>query len=192
VQKEFTKGRPLAVLGHSMGGGAAIAAARFDTGLAAYVAVHPAPILSHRVYIDRVPPATGPILFITGTYEVMDNVGFTSQWTAKIAYNAALSPRGLINVKKHGHMAITDGAYGEQEGVASEKWLDCFARKNQVSCDWLSTELCKPSNGLEWCERDPPAFKPLNVAPEFKQLQLSNGSTVTELVSLNQSVALIV
>lgn len=192
VQKEFTKGRPLAVLGHSMGGGAAIAAARFDPGLAAYVAVHPAPILSHRIYVDRVPPATGPILFITGTLEIIDNVGFTSQWTAKIAYNAAHSPRGLINVKGHGHMAITDGSYGEQEGVASAKWLDCFARKNQVSCDWLNTELCKPSNGLQWCERDPPTFKPLNETVEFKPLALSNSSTVTELVSLNKTATVLV
>merc|ERR1711920_1218459 len=177
VQKEFTKGRPLAVLGHSMGGGAAIAAARFDPGLAAYVAVH---------------PATGPILFITGTLEVIDNVGFTSQWTAKIAYNAAQSPRGLINVKGHGHMAITDGSYGEQEGVASEKWLDCFARKNQVSCDWLNTELCKPANGLEWCERDPPALKPLNETVKFKPLDLSNGPTLTDIVSLNTSMAVLI
>merc|ERR1711976_479826 len=192
VQKEFTKGRPLAVLGHSMGGGAAIAAARFDPGLAAYVAVHPAPILSHRIYIDRVPPATGPILFITGTLEVIDNVGFTSQWTAKMAYNAAHSPRGLINVKKHGHMAITDGSYGEQEGVASEKWLDCFARKNQISCDWLNTELCKPSNGLEWCERDPPTLKPSNEKVKSEPLRLSNSSSVTELVSLNKTIAVVI
>merc|ERR1719498_265824 len=147
VQKEFAKGRPLAVLGHSMGGGAAMAAARFDPGLAAYVAVHPAPILSRRGVDPAAPPVAGPILFITGTLEVIDNAGFTSQWTARAAYNAAHSPRALINVQGHGHMAITDPSFGEQEGVSSEKWLDCFARRNPVSCKWLNEELCKLKDG---------------------------------------------
>jgi pimeloyl-ACP methyl ester carboxylesterase len=167
VQKEFAKGRPLAVLGHSMGGGAVMAAARFERGLAAYVAVHPAPILSGG-YIPFAPAMAGPILFITGTLEIIDNVGFTSQWTSAGSYDFAHSPKGLINVKGHGHMAITDPSFGEMEGVASEKWLDCFARKNQVSCDWLSVELCKSAdgkfvNGLEWCKHDPPAMKPLSL-----------------------------
>ena len=164
VQKEFTKGRPLAVLGHSMGGGAAMAAARFDRGLEAYVAIHPAPILSGSPYsLPWSPKLTGPILFITGTLEIIDNAGFTSQWTAKRAYNSAPSPKALINVVGHGHMPITDSTFGEMEGTTAAYWLDCFARKNQLSCDWLSTELCKLTdgkftNGFKWCERVPLAF----------------------------------
>ena len=56
------------------------------------------------------PAMAGPILFITGTKEVIDNAGFTSQWTAKQAYSTAPSPKALINVIGHGHMAITDQA----------------------------------------------------------------------------------
>jgi len=159
VKNEFAKGRPVAVLGHSMGGGAAMAAARYEPGLAAYVAIHPAPILSGKPYAlpGMAPAMTGPILFITGTLEVIDNVGFTSQWTAKNAYDKAPSPKALINVIGHGHMAITDGSFGEMEGTTAAYWLDCFARKNKASCDWLTLDMCKLAdgklvNGFKWCD----------------------------------------
>jgi pimeloyl-ACP methyl ester carboxylesterase len=164
--KQFAKERPMSVLGHSMGGGAAMAAARFEPDLSAYVAVHPAPILSGG-NAPWSPAMSGPILFITGTLEVIDNAGFTSQWTARSAYNSAKSPKALINVIGHGHMPITDPSFGEMEGIAAAYWLDCFARKNQFSCVWLNKELCKMVNGkfvngFKWCEQDPVVLQPFS------------------------------
>jgi len=153
VRDFYAYGRPIAIIGHSMGGGAAMAAARYVPGLSAYVAMHPAPILSgnplHKV--------SGPILFTTGTLDDGSFggglIGATAPMWSKRSYNSirTMSPKALVNVIGNHHMdPVNIYTYGGLEGNATFAWIECFTRRIQKECNWLKTTLCK-SPGLEWC-----------------------------------------
>jgi len=140
--------RPVAVVGHSMGGGAVMAAAKFTPGIAAFVAMHPAPIVSGVSWAK----VRGPILFTTGTYDDGtfggNEVGVTSPGRALNSYNDAELPKALINVKGNVH-ASSVAATGD-EWLAVTNWLSCFLKQTSPSCEWVRTQMCNSPN-LEWC-----------------------------------------
>lgn len=144
VKDDWAGGRPMAIVGHSMGGAAAMAAARSTTGISAYVAMHPAPIISGNAFKKL----QGPILFTTGTYDNGVFCGVTSPERAQEAYNKASLPKALVNVRGDGHGSPTT-AQG-MEWMAVSTWLSCFMKKEARSCSWLRYEMCNSAD-LEWC-----------------------------------------
>jgi len=146
--RDWAGTRPVGIVGHSMGGGAAMAAAKFTPGLAAYVAMHPAPIVSGAAWAK----VKGPIMFTTGTYDDGTiggrTLGATAPDRSLTAYNAADGPKALINVKGNVHeSSIT--AKGD-EWAAVNAWLACFVKRSTQNCEWVRTTMCNSAN-LEWC-----------------------------------------
>lgn len=135
--------RPVGVVGHSMGGGAAMAAAKYSYGVSAFIAMHPAPIFS-ALSTGKV---RGPILFTTGTYDD-GNLGATTPERALVSYNDADEPKALVNVKGNVHMSSLTASGDEWLAVTS--WLSCFVQHVPQSCEWVRTEMCR-SPMLEWC-----------------------------------------
>merc|ERR1719247_1396825 len=116
--------RKIAIIGHSMGGSAAMAAAKFTPGLSAYVAMHPAPILSGLSWAK----VNGPILFTTGTLDDGTFLGSTSAADSLQAYNDAMEPKALINVKGDQHWSSIGAQEGTAEWGSVMAWLGCFLR----------------------------------------------------------------
>lgn len=100
VRDQYANGRPMAILGHSLGGGAAIAASKEVPGLAAYIAMHPATFANSGTIFDR---ATGPIMFTTGTDDDGVFLGLTNPERAKGAFMEAAVPKALVNVIGNNH-----------------------------------------------------------------------------------------
>lgn len=146
--RDWAGNRPVGLLGHSSGGGSTMAAAKSIPGIAAFVAMHPAPVLSGLGW-DKV---KGPILFTTGTYDDGtfggNTVGATSPNRALQSYNDAEMPKALVNVKGNVHMSSLT-ASGD-EWLAVTEWLECFVKRNLQSCQWVRTQMCT-SPMLEWC-----------------------------------------
>lgn len=142
--RDWAGNRPVAIIGHSMGGGAAMAAAKFTPGIAAFVAMHPAPIVSGVGWAK----VRGPILFTTGTYDDGTFGGTTSPARALSAYNDADFPKALINVKGNAHSSSVS-MIGD-EWMAVNNWLECFLKHSTPSCEWVRTRMCT-SYMLEWC-----------------------------------------
>lgn len=146
--RNWAVGRPVAVVGHSLGGGAVMAAAKFTPGLDAFIAMHPAPVLSGASWS----PVKGPILFTTGTADDGtfggNAIGATSPNVARNAYNDALLPKALVNVKGNKHWSSVMLQGDEEKAVMN--WLGCFLRKHMAQCEWVRNEMCKSTN-LEWC-----------------------------------------
>jgi len=144
VRDDWARGRPIAIMGHSMGGAAAMAAARFTQGISAYVAMHPAPIISGNAF-KRL---QGPILFTTGTYDNGVFCGVTSPKRAQESYSKASLPKALVNVRGDGH-GSSQSAQG-MEWMAVSSWIGCFMKNETNSCTWLRIQMCS-SAALEWC-----------------------------------------
>lgn len=146
--RDWAGTRLVAVVGHSMGGGAAMAAAKFTPGLAAFVAMHPAPILSGVSWAK----VRGPILFTTGTYDDGtfggNAYGATSPERSLKSYNDADYPKALVNVK--GNLHTSSITASGDEWLAVTNWLGCFLNRQLESCEWVRTQMCTSSN-LEWC-----------------------------------------
>lgn len=146
--RDWAGARSVGVIGHSLGGGAVMAAAKFTPGLAAYIAMHPAPIVSGVAWAK----VTGPILFTTGTSDDGTVGGFkwgaTSPERALKSYNAADSPKALINVKGNVHMSSISASGDEWSAITN--WLSCFVKNHEESCQWVRTQMCTSYN-LEWC-----------------------------------------
>merc|ERR1712187_604169 len=85
VRDKYAHGRKVAIVGHSLGGHAAIVAAQYVDNIAAFVALHPAYEISSSIG----PKISGPILFTTGTEDDGTYGGITlasrSQWMYKSA-----------------------------------------------------------------------------------------------------------
>jgi len=128
--------------------GAAMAAAKFTPGLAAYVAMHPASILSGIGWAK----VQGPILFTTGTADSGTSGGSTMGATAPDraleSYNGAELPKALVNVKGDPHWSSESGTGSEFQAVS--KFLGCFVKQNAADCDWVRDDMCNDAN-LEWC-----------------------------------------
>jgi dienelactone hydrolase len=144
--RDWGAGRKVAVIGHSMGGSAAMAAAKFTPGLSAYVAMHPAPILSGISFAK----VNGPILFTTGTADGGTFAGSTSPSQALNSYNAALLPKALVNVKGDQHWSSIQASEGSMEWAAVNAWLGCFVKEFTKDCEWITTAMCKDGR-LAWC-----------------------------------------
>jgi len=148
--------RPVGIIGHSMGGGAVMAAARHVLGISAFVSMHPATIVSGAGW-NKV---RGPILFTTGTWDDGtiggNELGATAPIRALNAYNAADFPKALVNVK--GNIHASSVAMGDEAGKSAQgdewyavtNWLGCFLMKSTTSCEWVRSVMCK-SQWLEWC-----------------------------------------
>lgn len=140
--------RPMAVVGHSMGGGAAMSAAKFVPGLAAYIAMHPAPILSGVTWAK----VSGPILFTTGTLDTGTvgggTYGATAPNRARESYDQAEEPKALVNVEGDEHWASlhSDG----MEWAVVTMWLECYLELQAGACSWLRDSMCH-NRGLAWC-----------------------------------------
>lgn len=147
VVNKYANGRPVAILGHSLGGAAAINAAKRVSGLAAHVIMHTAH-LSPEIFVS----CEAPTLFTTGTADDGAILGFTlPKWT-KDAYDEAKSPKALVNVKGNIHTSPQmKPGFGGREFEAATNWLDCYARKSSSACNWLKSTLCNDGS-LEWCE----------------------------------------
>jgi predicted esterase len=142
--RDWAYPRKIAVVGHSMGGAAAMAAAKWTPGLSSFVAMHPAPILSGD---DRV-AVKGPILFTTGTTDDGNVAGATAPMTALDSYNLALAPKALVNVQGDGHGSPQNLSGMQWSSVLA--WLGCFTKLHADDCDWVATQMCKDTT-LEWC-----------------------------------------
>lgn len=140
--------RPVGIIGHSMGGGAVMAAAKFVPGISAFVSMHPATIVSG-IGWNKV---RGPILFTTGTWDDGtiggNKLGATAPNRALDAYNDADFPKALVNVKGNIHASSVDAKGDEWSAVTN--WLNCFLKKGTESCEWVRTQMCT-SQMLEWC-----------------------------------------
>jgi len=144
VRDDWAKGRPMAIAGHSMGGAAAMSAARLTQGISAYVAMHPASMISG----DAFKQVQGPILFTTGTYDGGVFCGVTSPKRALESYTKASFPKALVNVRGDGHGSSQSGQ--GMEWLAVSSWISCFMKQDAKSCNWIRFEMCQ-SAGLEWC-----------------------------------------
>jgi len=146
--RDWAGTRPVGIVGHSMGGGAAMAAAKSVPGLAAFVAMHPAPIVSG-IGWQKV---RGPILFTTGTSDDGtiggNKIGATAPSRALDSYNDADFPKALVNVKGNVHASSVNAA--GDEWLAVTMWLGCFLNHATNSCEWVRTKMCT-SDMLEWC-----------------------------------------
>lgn len=125
-----------------------MSAAKFTPGLAAYIAMHPAPIVSGVSWAK----VRGPILFTTGTYDdgtVGGNTfGATSPSRALNSYNEADFPKALVNVK--GNMHTSSLTASGDEWLAVTNWLACFVKDLTDNCEWVRTKMCASAN-LQWC-----------------------------------------
>jgi len=146
--RDWAGTRPVAAVGHSMGGGAVMSAAKFTPGIAAFVAMHPAPIVSGVSWAT----VRGPILFTTGTYDDGTfggtTLGATAPDRALVAYNDADLPKALVNVKGDIHTSSVTSHGDEWQAVTN--WLGCFLRRQEENCEWVRTKMCTSAN-LEWC-----------------------------------------
>jgi hypothetical protein len=146
---QWAQGRPLAVIGHSFGGGAAMAAAKFVQGVSAFVAAHPATILSGISWAK----VNGPILYTTGTLDSGTigggKLGATAPHWAKTAYENSMLPKALINVEGDEHYS-TINAKG-MEWLAITAWLGCYLEQKSQFCAWIRDEMCHPNQALAWC-----------------------------------------
>jgi dienelactone hydrolase len=145
--RDWAYPRRVAIVGHSMGGGATMAAAKFTPGLSSFVALHPAPILSGSTVV----PVQGPILFTTGTTDDGNIAGATTPQAALDSYNAALSPKALVNVEgdDHGSSVYLRG----MQWSSVVAWLGCFTKQVDSDCLWISTKMCKDKT-LAWCSHN--------------------------------------
>jgi dienelactone hydrolase len=142
--RDFAYGRKVAVVGHSLGGAAAMAAAKFTPGLSAYIAMHPAPIASGVPWAQ----VNGPILFTTGTYDDGTFADATAPDRALQSYNDALVPKALVNVKGDDHVSSIKASGLQWAAIMS--WLGCFTKELTRDCEWLQQEMCSDPS-LEWC-----------------------------------------
>jgi len=151
VVNTFAHGRRVAVLGHSMGGAAAIHAAQTVNGLVAHVAMHAA-----NIDPDGFSWVRGPTLFTTGTADDGTFLGFTSPSWSKSWYQDTWSkpPKALVNVKGNNHIAPSIApAFGNMEYLAAKNWLNCYGRQDAQACRWLATSMCTDPS-LEWCQTE--------------------------------------
>jgi cephalosporin-C deacetylase-like acetyl esterase len=142
--RDWAYPRKVAVVGHSMGGAAAMAAAKFTPGLSSFVAMHPAPILSGSTEMA----VNGPILFTTGTTDDGNVAGATAPSTAMDSYNIALAPKALVNVRGDGHGSPQSLSGMQWSSVMA--WLGCFTKQHADDCKWVEAQMCKDPT-LEWC-----------------------------------------
>lgn len=144
--RDWAAGRSVAIVGHSMGGAAAMAAAESTPGLAAFVAMHAAPVLSG-LSLNKV---HGPILFTTGTKDDENIVvaGATSPKTALDSYNAALPPKAIVNIVGDSHGSPQNLSGMQLSSVMS--WLGCFVKKIGSDCSWIETTMCQDTT-LAFC-----------------------------------------
>jgi dienelactone hydrolase len=142
--RDWAYPRRVAIVGHSMGGAAAMAAARFTPGLTSFVAMHPAPILSGSSSVL----VQGPILFTTGTTDDGNIGGATTPQAAMDAYTVALSPKALVNVGGDDHKTPQDLKGMQWSSVVA--WLGCFTKQRSSDCSWISTQMCQDKT-LAWC-----------------------------------------
>jgi len=146
--RDWAGDRPVGIIGHSMGGGAVMAAAKFVPGISAFVSMHPATIVSGIGWAK----VRGPILFTTGTWDDGtiggSSLGATAPVRALNAYNDADFPKALVNVKGNIH-ASSVTAKGD-EWLAVTNWLGCFLKHDADNCEWVRTQMCT-SHMLEWC-----------------------------------------
>jgi pimeloyl-ACP methyl ester carboxylesterase len=144
--RDWAAGRKVAIVGHSLGGSAAMAAAKFTPGLSAYIAMHPAPVISGIPWAK----VNGPILFTTGTDDKGTFGGSTSPQQALNSYNNALYPKALVNVKGDTHGSSIALGENTVEGMAVMAWLGCFVKESTKDCEWLRTDMCNDAR-MEWC-----------------------------------------
>jgi pimeloyl-ACP methyl ester carboxylesterase len=142
--RDWAYPRRVAIVGHSMGGAAAMAAAKWTTGLTSFVAMHAAPILSGSSLVA----VNGPILFTTGTTDDGNVAGATTPQTSLDSYNVALPPRALVNVKGDGHGSPQTLSGMQWSSVMA--WLGCFTKQQTSDCEWVANQMCNDAT-LAWC-----------------------------------------
>jgi len=169
VQSYLPKGVRIALVGHSLGGGATLHVSENDAvpAFRAYVALHPATVVARKYSSIR-----GPILLTMGTDDHKYAVGGVSEKQIGLAYGAAQSPKAYLDVVGNQHIApiLREDNFGGLELVAMRTWLSCFLAKDDSpqSCPSFEVEFGKPvscASGLKTCESSFGPASELVVAP---------------------------
>lgn len=152
VRDNIANGRPLAVLGHSLGGAGALAISEQVPGLAAYIAMHPFAFLA-----PRFDTTNGPLLITTGT---LDEGYSPVDWLPQVAsesealnsfQHAQAIPRAFVDAtgNYHGDPFKAERGFGGIEFQMMLEWLACYTRGGDTD------DACgKFVNTCESCEGD--------------------------------------
>jgi len=156
VQSYLPSGTSIAIVGHSLGGGATLRVAENDAvpAFKAYVALHPATIVGRHYSGIR-----GPILLTMGTDDHNYAAGGVSENQIGLAYDGAQSPKAYLDVVGNQHIApiLKQDDFGGLELEAMRTWLSCFlnAASGQQDCPSFEADFGKPgacNAGLKTCE----------------------------------------
>lgn len=151
--RDHYPGRPLAVVGHSLGGAGALAVSIGVPGLAAYVAMHP---LARIVPMLR--KASGPLLLTTGTkddgFEVEPGVYWANEQEAKEAAVKVEAPlHAFVDITGNKHATLLDPEedFGGLEFRMLLEWLACHVRggpEGEEACGKF-VDACQTCKGVE-------------------------------------------
>jgi len=154
VMEWIPSGSRIALVGHSLGAGAALYVSQNSFNLTrqfrAYVALHPATVEALRLGFDSI---QGPVLFTISHNDTKYWFGGVTDIAVHKAFQAAHGPKAYVDVehvKQDAHSSpITPPCYGGNELSAMKKWFECFLEPTQPQndCPTFQNDICTHVHG---------------------------------------------